>query len=197
MCAGWRFRYACWDSTTSTIRARCSAISTPCGTPIRWGRIPSLVLDSGETLIDSAAILDWLDEQVAPERALLPRSGAERRNALRRIALATGAIDKFGAANYERLIRPSQFHWPEWTARCLTQGNGALAALEALPWPADAPLDQPQITACCMLNYLKVTAPEYFSAQQFPALDALWQRLERLPQFRATSFEGYAVPRAN
>src|SRR4051794_18623024 len=39
------------------------------------GRIPSLVLASGETLIDSAAILDWLDEQVGPERALVPRSG--------------------------------------------------------------------------------------------------------------------------
>jgi Glutathione S-transferase, N-terminal domain len=40
------------------------------------GRIPSLVLDSGETLIDSAAILDWLDEEVGPARALLPRAGA-------------------------------------------------------------------------------------------------------------------------
>ena len=36
------------------------------------GRIPSLILDDGTTLIDSAAILDWLDQQVGPERALLP-----------------------------------------------------------------------------------------------------------------------------
>jgi glutathione S-transferase len=163
--------------------------------PLR--RIPSLVLDSGETLIDSAAILDWLDEQVGPDRALLPRSGPERREGLRRIALATGAIDKFGTANYERLIRPSQFRWPEWIARCLTQGTGALAALEALPWPDDARLDQAQITTCCMINYLKVTAPEYFSPESFPTLDALWERLEQLPAFRATSFTDYAVPRAS
>lgn len=161
------------------------------------GRIPSLIIDSGETLIDSAAILDWLDEQVGAERALLPCGGAERRDALRRTALATGAIDKFGAANYERLIRPSQYRWPEWTARCLTQGTGALAALEALPWPANATLDQAQIATCCMVNYLKVTAPEYFSSQRFPALGALWQRLELLAAFRATRFEGYAVPRAS
>lgn len=160
------------------------------------GRIPSLVLDSGETLIDSAAILDWLDEQVGSDRALLPRGGTARRDALRRIALATGAVDKFGAANYERLIRPSQYRWPEWIARCLMQGQGALAALDSLPWPAEAPLDQAQITTVCAVNYLKVTAPEDFSAQRFPALDALWQRLERLPVFRATSFEGYAVPHA-
>jgi glutathione S-transferase len=161
------------------------------------GRIPSLILDNSETLIDSAAILDWLDEQVGSERALLPRSGPERREALRRIALATGAIDKFGGANYERLIRPSQYRWPEWITRCLTQGNGALAALESLPWAEDAPLDQAQITTGCMINYLKVTAPEYFSAQHSPTLDALWYRLEQHPAFRATSFEGYAVPRAS
>jgi glutathione S-transferase len=97
------------------------------------GRIPSLVLDSGETLVESAAILDWLDEEVGPERALVPRTGVARREALQRIALATGAIEKFGGANYELLVRPSHLRWPEWVERCLVQGNGALAALEAMP----------------------------------------------------------------
>jgi hypothetical protein len=69
--------------------------------------------------------------------------------------------------------------------------------LESLPWAEDAPLDQAQITTGCMINYLKVTAPEYFSAQHSPTLDALWYRLEQHPAFRATSFEGYAVPRAS
>ena len=30
------------------------------------GRIPSLILDDGTVLIDSAAILDWIDEKVQP-----------------------------------------------------------------------------------------------------------------------------------
>ena len=42
------------------------------------GRVPTLVLDGGETLVESAMILDWLDEQVGPTRALLPASGAAR-----------------------------------------------------------------------------------------------------------------------
>src|SRR3546814_6743822 len=70
------------------------------------GRIPSLMLEDGTVLIDSAAILDWLDETVGPERALIPRAGAERRRALRPIALATGAVATAGAAAYERIIRP-------------------------------------------------------------------------------------------
>ena len=103
------------------------------------GRIPSLVLDDGEGLIDSAAILDWLDQSVGPERALVPPAGPERRRALRLIALATGAIDKVGAAAYERLLRPAALRWPEWTLRCRTQGAGAIAALAAEPWPAARP----------------------------------------------------------
>lgn len=160
------------------------------------GRIPSLVLDDGEVLIDSAAILDWLDEQVGPERALLPRSGSARRQALRRIALATGTIDKVGAANCERLIRPPRLRWPEWIDRCLTQAQGALAALEADDWPVDAPLDQAQITTGCMLYYILVTDPAALAAERYPKLHALSTWMEARPEFRDTSFSDYAVPRA-
>src|SRR5262250_3233035 len=52
------------------------------------GRIPSLILDDGEVVIDSAAILDHIDQVVGPERALLPPSGATRRRALKIVALA-------------------------------------------------------------------------------------------------------------
>jgi len=162
------------------------------------GRIPSLILDDGEVLIDSAAILDWIDETVGPDRALLPRSGPARREALRRIALANGAVDKLGGGvNYERLIRPKQYRWPEWIARCTTQGQGALAALDALDWPARDALDQAQITTGCVLSYLRVTAPDLMPRGRFPVLDALAERLEARPEFRATSFSDYAVPKAD
>ena len=39
-------------------------------------------------------------QSVGPERALVPVEGRERRGVLRRVALATGAIDKAGAAAY-------------------------------------------------------------------------------------------------
>ena len=161
------------------------------------GRIPALILDGGEVLIDSAAILDHLDETVGPGRALLPRGGAARREALRRIALANGAVDKIGGGrNYEQMIRPQQYRWPAWIERCTTQGLGALAALDALDWPAEAPLDQARITAGCAIDYVRVTAPEVMPAGRFPALDALLERLRARPEFQATSFTDYAVPRA-
>jgi glutathione S-transferase len=97
------------------------------------GRIPSLVLQDGEVLIDSAAILDWLDQTVGPELALVAPGGVERRRALRLIALATGAIDKVGAAAYERLIRPAALRWPEWVERCRTQARAPSPRLPPSP----------------------------------------------------------------
>ena len=158
------------------------------------GRIPSLVLDGGAVLIDSAAILDWLDQQVDPVRALVPPAGPERQRALRRVALATGVVDKFGAAAYERIIRPAAYRWPEWIARCRTQGQGALAALAAEPWSESAPLDQAAITAACAIRYVRLVDADEMPPGRYPALDALSARCEARPEFEATYPADYEVP---
>jgi glutathione S-transferase len=149
-------------------------------------RIPSLILDDGEVLIDSVAILDWLDETVGPERALLPRSGPRRRDALQRMALAIGIIDKAGASAYERIIRPRAYRWPQWIERCRTQAQGAIEALNAMSWPETAKLDQPQITTACMLRYLQMADPELLPQGRHPTLEALSARCEARPEFQAT-----------
>ena len=159
------------------------------------GRIPSLVLDGGEMLIDSAAILDWLDQEVGPERALVPAGGAQRRRVLRLMALAAGAIDKIGAATYERVIRPAALRWPEWIERCRIQGEGAIAALAAEPWPAGARLDQAQITTACMIRYVRMADPEALPPGRHPSLDALSQSCEALPAFQAIFPAHYQIPR--
>jgi glutathione S-transferase len=158
------------------------------------GRVPSLILSDGTTLIDSAAILDWLDQQVGPERALLPPGGPAREQALQRIALATGTIDKVMAGAYERLVRPSGYRWPDWIARCRTQAAGGLAALAAQPWPAGAPIDQAWITTACMIGYVRLADPELMPADRHPTLDALSRRCEALPAFKATFPAEYVVP---
>jgi glutathione S-transferase len=156
------------------------------------GRIPSLVLPGGEVLIDSAAILDWLDHEAGPARALLPAAQPARRLALHRVALATGAIDKAGAAAYERLLRPEAYRWPEWIARCRTQAAGAIAALAALDW--HGALDQAQITTACMIRYVRMAEPGLLPEGHHPALDALAARCEALPAFAATYPADYALP---
>jgi glutathione S-transferase len=150
------------------------------------GRIPSLVLDDGEVVIDSAAILDHLDEVVGPERALLPARGEARRAALRIIALATGAIDKAGAIVYERALRPADKQLASWQQRCATQLAAALAALEAaLPdgWLGGERPNQADITVGCLLGYLLLRLPEALIAGQMPALERHAAACEALEAF--------------
>jgi glutathione S-transferase len=159
------------------------------------GRIPFLVLDDGNVLIDSAAILDWLDNEVGSERALIPSEPAARVHALKLISYACGAIEKIGAACYERVIRPSQYRWPEWIARCRAQGMGAIEVLAKETWPAK--LDQAQITTACMVRHVRLVDPELMPVGRFPALDELSARCEAMPEFKSTYPADYSVPHGN
>ena len=153
------------------------------------GRIPSLVLDDGEVLIDSAAILDYVDELIGPERALLPARGATRRKALRIVALATGAIDKAGAITYERMLRPPETVYMPWMGRCLTQLASALTALDSLPlspWYLGERPMQPDITVGVMLGYLDLRLVDAFPAGRYPTLETLSAACQALPEFAAT-----------
>ena len=94
------------------------------------GRVPTLVLPDGEALIESGAILDFLDESAGSERALLPRSGKERREALRIVSIAVGAAEKGVLQVYERAFRPGEKRHEPWIERCRTQMQSALAELD-------------------------------------------------------------------
>ena len=94
--------------------------------PLR--RVPTLVLDDGEVLVESGAILDALDEQVGEARALLPARGAVRRQGLKVIALATGFADKAVSLFYETFFHPTPSE--PWTARLRSQIGDTLDALE-------------------------------------------------------------------
>src|SRR5258708_17199520 len=90
------------------------------------GRVPTLVQPDGETLIESAAILDLLDEYAGPERALLPRSGKDRREALRVLAVPPGAAGKGVTHDYETVfLSPEQRYTPR-IEQCHTQKPAVL-----------------------------------------------------------------------
>ncbi len=102
------------------------------------GRIPALVLDDGEMLVDSGAIIDHLDEVHGRDRALTPAAGADRRAVLKIAAIMMGACDKGLQAAYERNHHPlEKLHQP-WIDDCMAQVTNALAMVDATMDP-DAP----------------------------------------------------------
>jgi glutathione S-transferase len=149
-------------------------------------RVPSLIIDGDETLYDSTAIIDYLDELVGPQKALIPSNGDERRQVLQVLALATGAMEKAIAVVYER-----QFHSPhgiahEWTVRCMAQLSGALVHLDAHakdPWYFGRKFSQADITIGCLIGYLRLRLPDAFSTGLYPNLERLAERCEALDAF--------------
>jgi glutathione S-transferase len=91
--------------------------------------VPTLVLDGGEALIESTIILDYLDELVGSEKAMIAPHGPERRRHLRICALATGLGDKSVSLVYESVLRKEQLKL--WVERCEAQISGALEVLHA------------------------------------------------------------------
>jgi glutathione S-transferase len=157
------------------------------------GRIPALVLDDGETLVDSGAIIDHLDESYGRDRALTPPTGADRRAVLKIAAMMMGACEKFLHAAYERNQRPlEKLHQP-WIDDCIAQATSALAAVEAMIEPKDTylllgRLTQADITAFIAERLGRVVGGIDTDAQK-PRLRTLTRRLAEHPAFRATEPE--------
>jgi glutathione S-transferase len=154
--------------------------------PLR--RVPTLVLDGGEALIESTIILDYLDDLVGPERAMIPARGVERRKQLRICALATGLADKAVSLLYERVLRkePSKI----WVDRCEAQVGGVLEVLEKERASVIAPfwfgtrIGHADIAVACVLRFLGEAHPALFAAARYPALAAHVAACEALPPFQ-------------
>jgi glutathione S-transferase len=153
------------------------------------GRIPALVLDDGETLIDSAAIVDHLDEMYGRERALMPGAGADRRAVLKIAALMMGACDKGLHAAYERNHHPPQKVHQPWVDDCVAQMRRALAAVDAMVEPDRhlllGRLTHADITAFIAERLARV-ALGVDTDNEMPRLRALTKRLAELPAFAKT-----------
>jgi len=153
------------------------------------GRIPALVLDNGETLVDSAAIIDHLDEIVGPDRALTPTAGADRRAVLRLAALMMGACDKGLHAAYERNHHPPEKVHEPWIDDCMAQMRNALAAAETMVEPGQdylllGRLTQADVTAFIAERLARGLMID--TASEMPRLHAHCRKLLQQEAFRST-----------
>ena len=154
--------------------------------PLR--RVPTLLLDDGEVLIESAAILDHLDELVGPDKAMIADSGPARRHALKICALGSGLADKAVSLIYERVLRKDQLQI--WVERCQAQIGGVLDVLEqqraavATPFWFGTRIGHADIMVACALRFTGEAHPALLPATRYPALTAHAARCEALPPFQ-------------
>ena len=154
--------------------------------PLR--RVPTLVLASGEVLIESTAILDYLDEWVGPGKAMIAMRGPERRHVLKICALATGLADKAVSLLYERVLRKDVSK--VWVERCEAQIGGVFDVLEKQRAKISSPfwfgnsIGHADIAVACVLRFTAEAHPALFDAARYPALAAQASACEAQPAFR-------------
>ena len=154
--------------------------------PLR--RVPTLVLDSGEALLESAMILDYLDDRVGEAKAMMPRGGEARWRQQRICALAMGLGDKGVSLLYERVLRKDK-QLDLWVERCQSQIAGVLevlekerAAVKTPYWPGDR-IGHADIAVACVLRFIGEAHPALFDTR-YPALKAHADACEALPPFK-------------
>ena len=153
--------------------------------PLR--RVPTLVLEGGEALIESTAILDYLDELVGPDKAMIAERGHRRAGSLRICALGSGLADKAVSLIYERVLRKEQLQL--WVERCQAQIGGVLEVLEKereaikTPYWFGDRIGHADIMVACALRFTSEAHPALFDAR-YPALQAHAARCEALPPFQ-------------
>ena len=152
-------------------------------------RVPTLVLDDGEVLMDSATILDALDDMAGRDRALAPAAGPERRRCLRLCALAASVAEKAVSLLYETVLHAAPS--PVWIDRCRAQIGEGLDALEA-EWARGATaywmgpaISHADIITACAIRFVREAHGELFDPARWPGLAALAARCEALAPFKA------------
>ncbi|CAN5924224.1 glutathione S-transferase [soil metagenome] len=155
------------------------------------GLVPVLVLDDGEVLVESTAIVDYLDQLVGPARALIPAAGEARRRVLQLAALACGLADKARQQATEQFFRPAERRHEPLRLRVRGQMLAVAATLEracvargASPWLHGDAITQADIMLVCAMTYASEAAGIPADEAALPALRARCARLAALPVVR-------------
>jgi glutathione S-transferase len=154
-------------------------------------RIPILVLDDGEKLVESTAILDEIDHMVAPERRLTPADNPLRRRVAQIAAIALACAEKAQWAFYEDRVRPAEkVHspWIEHNDRQVLGGfgplNEAASQIESGGWIAGTlSMSQADVTTAVAYTFVKTARPHLQLTERFPHLSRFAERCEALPAF--------------
>lgn len=157
-------------------------------------KIPTIVCDDGEMLVDSTLIIEYLETLSANGKRLMPEDEAGRFRALQIIGVALVAMEKVVTLIYERTQRPKELQHAPWIKRLDQQLRSALGQLEAIvgdgsSWLTGADITQADITTAVAWRFVQRSVPRRISADDYPGLAAFSARAEALAEFVACPIE--------
>ena len=152
------------------------------------GKVPCLLMETGEALHDSRVIVEYLDT-LSPVGKLIPPSGRERTEVKVWEALADGLLDAAIAARLEAhwVGRSEAERSQAWIDRQLGKVHDTLAAmskgLSDNSMCAGIHLSLADIAVGCALGYLDFRFPHITWRRDYPNLDKLQEKLMQRQSF--------------
>lgn len=153
------------------------------------GKVPSLIMEDGDVLIDSRVMVEYLDT-LTPVCKLLPPNGRERADIKCWEALADGVLDAAILVRLERTQRPPELQSEQWVERQMLKVHNGLevvaARLGESPYCAGIHYSLADVAVGCMLGWLSFRFPEIDWRSSHPNLARLYDKLSERQSFKDT-----------
>ena len=153
------------------------------------GRVPVFETDSGEVLVDSATILDYLDRLVGKNKSLIPSGFQQRTKVMSQIGILTGAMEKTVSSVYEVEKRPKdKIHLP-WLKKLYQQSKDGMEAVDKMvimPWINGKELTQADVSAVIFLDSIKQVWPDTAPILNCPNISELSINANKMKEFSDT-----------
>jgi glutathione S-transferase len=146
-------------------------------------KLPALITDDGDIIIDSYVIVEYLDE-LAGGGKLIPASGRARWQVKSDHSLLQATLDSMLLCRYERMVRPQGLQWQAWSDDHWNRAWSTMALFESRPDVLSRPLDIVQIALACVLGYADFRFTDCGWRKAYPNLDAFNARMLERPSIK-------------
>jgi glutathione S-transferase len=150
-------------------------------TPLK--KLPVLILDNGDVVLDSYVIVEYLDE-LAGGGKLIPASGPTRWKVKSDHSLLQGMLDSMLLCRYERMVRPKELNWKSWADDHWNRAWSGMAHFENHPEMLSRPFDISQIALVCVLGYADFRFADCGWQKAYPKLNAFHQKMLERPSVK-------------
>lgn len=149
-------------------------------------RLPALILDNGDVILDSYVIVEYLDE-LAGGGKLIPASGALKWRVKSDHSLLQGMLDSMLLCRYEKIARPEPLRWQAWADDHWNRAWNGMARFEKQTEMLSRPsLDIAQIALTCVLGYADFRFADCGWRKAYPKLDAFHEKMLTRPSVKVS-----------
>jgi glutathione S-transferase len=146
-------------------------------------KLPALILDNGDVILDSYVIVEYLDE-LAGGGKLIPASGHNRWKVKSDHSMLQGMLDSMLLCRYEKMVRPQGLQWQAWSDDHWNRAWSGMARFDKQADVLSRPLDIVQIALACVLGYADFRFADCGWRKAYPNLDAFHEKMLSRPSVK-------------